>query len=447
MTLTGIRIHAVQPGSLSDELGIKAGDYLVSVNGIRPRDILEYKEIISVPEVQIQISTADGHRELTARKDPHAELGLIFDSSIFDRLKTCRNQCSFCFVHQLPRGLRKSLYLRDDDYRLSFLEGSFITLTNLTEADFERIIASRLSPLYISVHACDPQLRAELMGNPRAATIMADLSRLAAGGIKFHLQLVLIPGLNDGSQLVNSLEQLAELGESCLSIAVVPVGLTGFRTSLTALSSFDALSARLVLDTVHSWQSKFWAQRGQRILYAADEFYWLAGYPIPTTAEYEDYPQLENGVGLTRLFWDTFLAHYRPGAINEKYLLVTGVSGARVLQYLVLGFNPQLQSQVKIVSVPNTLFGGAVTVTGLLGGRDIIRTLLNWRKLGYNNNWKVIIPEIILNRDRLTLDNLTIEDIAQSTDFTIKTVAPDGRQLAKLLSQPKKTKYTRWLNE
>ncbi len=447
MSETGIPIHAVQPGSLADELGIKAGDHLISVNGLRPRDILEYKEIISVPEVSLVISSPDGLRELIITKDPHAELGLVFAASIFDGLRTCRNRCEFCFVHQLPRGLRKSLYVRDDDYRLSFLEGSFITLTNLTEADFARIVNSKLSPLYISVHTCDPKLRAKLLGNPRAANIMADLGRLAAGGIKFHLQLVLIPGLNDGAQLEYSLMRLAELGEACLSIAVVPVGLTGFRRGLPNLSAFDSEGARRVLNTVHTWQAKFWNQRGQRILYAADEFFWLAGYPIPAAPEYEDYPQLENGVGLTRLFWDSFADHYRPGAIKEKYLLVTGVSGARVLQQLVLGFNPELQSHIRIVTVPNTLFGGAVTVTGLLGGRDIIRTLLNWRELGYNDNWTVIIPDIIFNRDRLTLDDLTVDDIARSTGFTIKTVAPDGRQLAKLLSRPKKTKYMRWLNE
>lgn len=444
---TGLRIHDVQAGSIAQQLGIKAGDHLLALNGRLPDDIMEYKELILTPQIEVRFRNADGLvRVEKMNKDPYAELGLIFETSIFNGIKVCGNNCDFCFVRQLPKGMRPSLYVKDDDYRLSFLEGSFITLTNLRAQDFQRIVNSRLSPLYISVHATNPKLRHRLMSNPRSGQIMTDLRRLADGGIQFHLQLVLVPGVNDGAELERSISDIASLGASCLSLGVVPVGLTGFRQRLPGLRGFTTQEAREVLGTIYRWQARFYQERGQRVIYGADEFYLTADYPFPQANEYEGYPQLENGIGLTRLFWDEFSSGLRaPFNDSSRYLVVTGVSGARAIQPVLLSLPDRIQKNVGLVVVPNGLFGGGVTVTGLLGGRDISTALRKYRQMGYTHQWTVLVPHIIFNRDGITLDDLSLKDLAEETGFSFRIVQT-GTDLARLWSKSRQTRYVRCLN-
>ncbi|MBO8126687.1 MAG: DUF512 domain-containing protein [Firmicutes bacterium] len=448
MAEAGIPIHDIEPGSIAAGVGLKPGYRLLEVNHIQPEDILEYKEAILGEKVVLKYQDEAGRiKEVTIQKDPYSELGIIFESSLFSGIKRCRNNCTFCFVRQLPKGMRRTLYVKDDDFRLSFLEGSFITLTNLTEADYDRIIQSRLSPLYISVHTFNPELRQKLMGNPRAGKIKEQLSRLAAGGIQFHLQLVLIPGVNDGPELERSLEEVEKLGEACLSLGVVPVGLTAHRKSLPEVRLYTPEAAGEVLDTVHRWQARLFRNRGERVVHAADEFYWIANHPIPPEEVYEGYPQLENGIGLTRLFWNTFEAKLTNPGFSEKFLLVTGVSGAKVLQPLVLSLPRRLQNRLRLVTAENSVFGPTVTVTGLLTGADVAKTLETWRRLGYDNDWTVLVPNVIFNNQGLTLDDWTLDDLSQRTGYRFIVLDSTGADLAKLWSQKRRVRFKRCIHE
>ncbi len=444
----GIYIEDVQAGSLAEEVGIQPGDYLLSVNCSYPRDILEYKEAILASQISLEYRDSNGQtHQVTLAKDPYTELGLSFATSLFNGVRRCQNNCQFCFVRQLPQGLRASLYVKDDDYRLSFLEGSFVTLTNWTEEDYQRVISSRLSPLYISVHTLNPVLRRSLMGNHKSSQIKENLERLAAAGIQYHLQLVLIPGVNDGVELERSIQEIGALGSACLSLGAVPVGLTQYREGLPLLRTFTGEEAGRVIETIKAWQARFYQERGQRLIYAADEFYLLANLPIPRDQEYEGYPQLENGIGLVRLFWDSFTADFKPPSkLSQNYLLVTGVSGVKALQPIYLALPSYLQGQIRLVTVPNKFLGESVTVTGLLGGKDIVNTLMEWRQHGYGTDWTVIIPKIIFNQAGLTLDGWKVENLIQKSGFSIKIIDQTGSDLAKLLSESRRSRYARWLN-
>ena len=319
-------IAAVVEGSLAEKEGLRPGDRLVSINGHVLRDVIDYRFYGAEEELELVLNR-DGQRlVLQIERGYEEELGLEFTAPTFDGIRRCHNQCAFCFMAGLPEGLRPSLYLRDDDYRYSFLSGNFITLTNLSEDDWERLAEQRLSPLYVSVHATDLTLRRRVLGNPAAPHVMDQLRRLGELGIQLHTQVVLVPGLNDGPALAQTVADLAALYPVVQSIAIVPVGLTRYHRCGFRLYRPD--EAGLILDQITAWQREYRRQHNLNLVYASDEWYLLAGRQIPPAEEYDDFPQLENGVGLTRVFLDEW---------EEAKARAPGLEGRTGITTLVCG--------------------------------------------------------------------------------------------------------------
>ena len=422
------RITQVDEGSRADAAGICPGDVLVSVNGHPIRDIIDYEYHVSSFTTRLEIEKPDGSM-LTAvfNNDYDPRLGLRFDELVFDGEKHCANKCVFCFVDQLPRGMRDTLYFKDDDYRLSFLQGNFITLTNLRESDLQRIMDMRLSPLYISVHSTDDVTRCRLLGRTHAFPIMPTLKRLAEARIDFHCQIVMVPGINDGTVLAASIRDLQSLWPSCVSVGVVPVGLTSHRQGLPELEPVSAGIARQTLEIVDSAQNECMKLFGNHFVYAADEFYCLASLPFPTADAYDEYPQIENGIGLARLFLDEFaqIALELPCSVPGRICatVVTGVLGARVIRDACDSLNGIHGVKVRLVPVENKFFGESITVSGLVVGADIIRSLQEEASRGRLGDF-VVIPDVMLKSgERSLLDDVTVEGIASSVGVPV-VVAP-----------------------
>jgi len=374
----GAEIQEVIPKSIAAQLELVPGDTILAVNGRRLADFIDFLTLTSEETLILEVRKRDGQIiEIEFQKDPGEPLGLTFNSLIYDGLKECDNKCLFCFVRQLPAGQRSTLYIRDDDYRLSFLQGCYITLTNLAEADWSRIENFQLSPLYISVHATDPAVRGKLLGVKKAGAIMEQLRRLAASGITMHTQAVICPGINDGPVLERTIVDLAGLWPAVASLAVVPVGLTKHRTRLYKLRKFEKAEARAVINLISGLQNKFLKTIGARFVFAADEWYIQAGEPFPAEAAYEDYPQLDNGVGLSRWFISEFeetLAEYLPllRGVKQEAVIITGLSAARMWRTLIVLLNKECPGlKLSILPVVNHFFGETVTVAGLLGGMDL----------------------------------------------------------------------------
>ncbi|MDP3058188.1 MAG: DUF512 domain-containing protein, partial [bacterium] len=345
-------------------------------------------------------------------------------------LKLCQNDCIFCFVKQMPPNQRPSLYIKDDDYRLSLIYGSFVTLSNVTNDDFERILREKISPIYVSVHTTDAKLRAKIMNNESASDIYNKLERLVNGGISVHVQIVLIPGINDEAELVKSVTDLEKLRPGIESIALVPVGLTSWRDRLVNLTPFDHSSARTVLDYAISYANTHRRKHGTSFLYVADEFFVLAQRDFPFASYYDNYPQLENGVGISRIFLDEFNKELAStnSPIRHNLVWITGESSHHLMQALQHKINSKLQGWVTLISVKNHFFGGNVTVSGLLGGRDIVAAVLESH---LPDGATIMLPDILL-RDNLFIDNLSIEDCqSQLKEFHIEVCPTNGIDLIK----------------
>ena len=419
----GLTIASVAAGSPAERAGIAAGDRLLAVNGRPVRDFLDYRFLTADPRLVLRLVRGDGRAlELTVEKDWDEPLGLDFGGAAFGPVRRCRNRCLFCFVDQLPPGLRPSLYVKDDDYRLSFWEGNFVTLTNLERGDLERIVGLRLSPLYVSVHTTNPALRAHMMGNPRAARIAETLKKLAAGGIALHCQVVLCPGLNDGPELVRTVEDLAALWPAVRSVGIVPVGLTGFRKGLYPLRPVDAPEAGAVLELVDRYQRLFRRRHGNRLVFAADEFYFLAGAPLPPAGHYEDFPQVENGVGLTRLFlerWRRARGRLPRGLpVRTRVALVTGKLGAWAVAPVVEALAGIENLEVVTLVVANRFFGGGITVAGLLTGRDVLEALLSLPRPDL-----VLVPgAAVQEQTGLFLDGVSLADLGARLGVPVRAV-------------------------
>ncbi|MDD4171069.1 MAG: DUF512 domain-containing protein, partial [Syntrophomonas sp.] len=360
---------------------IVPGDILLTINGYSVNDILDYQFYSQDDYIIIEVEKENKEIwTIEIEKEYDEELGLDFTEVVFDRMRSCQNRCLFCFVDQLPLHMRKTLYVKDDDYRHSFINGNFITLTNLTETDWEKIVRMRISPLYVSVHCIQGDLRREMLKNPRAGNIKHDLKRLMNAGIEVHTQIVLCPGWNDGGILTETIEELALLYPGVASVGIVPVGLTGHRKNLPLLNPVTPELAKFTIKTIETYQKIFKEKLGQGFVYLADEFYLRASQDLPRSEYYDDYCQIENGIGLSRLFLDEFtdLEDNLPVTIppQEAYVL-TGQSAETVLRGVVERLNQIEGLTVKLVPVINRYFGGGVSVTGLLTGQDIIETLGN----------------------------------------------------------------------
>ncbi|MFW5985306.1 MAG: DUF512 domain-containing protein [Halanaerobiaceae bacterium] len=402
-------IKSVEPGSEADNLGLEPGDNVISVNDKPPRDYIEFMFATADDFFMLTVEKKDGSvREYEVERDYSRKLGLSFAQNIFDDLMECDNHCIFCFVDQLPSGLRDTLYKKDDDYRFSFLQGSFITLTNLTEDDFNRIKNLRLSPLNISVHTTNPRLRKKMLGNKQAGQIKKQLNSLARAGIKFNTQVVLCPGINDGPELEQTIEDLEELYPSVISLGLVPVGITR-HTDSPQLESYDRKKADQLIQQIKPYQERFKKQYEQNWLYLADEFYLLAQKKLPDYESYHDFVQLENGIGLTRLFWSKFdnLKEKLPHQTDLGYLgLVTSVLGSQALKPVVDELNRIQGLKVEMIVVKNKFLGPTVTVTGLLSGQDIIERLSR-----ENHEGPILIPGVALNDDGYFIDDLSWEEL------------------------------------
>ncbi|MDD2932211.1 MAG: DUF512 domain-containing protein [Fermentimonas sp.] len=414
-------MNNVRPGSIAAEMEIAGGDMLLTINGHTVNDILDYQFYSQDDYIIIEVEKENKEIwTIEIEKEYDEELGLDFTEVVFDRMRSCQNRCLFCFVDQLPVHMRKTLYVKDDDYRHSFINGNFITLTNLSEPDWEKIVSMRLSPLYVSVHCIQGDLRREMLKNPRAGNIKHDLERLTNAGIEVHTQIVLCPGWNDGGILTETIEELALLYPGVASVGIVPVGLTGHRNNLPLLNPVTPELAKFTIKTIETCQKKFRERLGQGFVYLADEFYLRASQDLPRAEYYDDYCQIENGIGLSRLFLDEFtdMEDSLPVTVppQEAYLL-TGQSAEAVLRGVVERLNQIKGLTVKLVPVINRYFGGGVSVTGLLTGQDIIATLGN----DYRNK-KVILPEVVFREgEDVLLDDVCLEDIIRSSGADIHT--------------------------
>lgn len=425
-------ISNVRRHSLAEKAGIQPGEKLCSVNGCNVQDIIDLSFLTSDEVVELEIENAAGAKRLVQiEKYPDEDLGLEFESAVFDKVRTCYNNCIFCFVDQMIPGMRPGLYVRDDDYRLSFLYGNFITLTNMCDEDFDRIIRTHLSPLYISVHATDPDVRCKMMNNRFAGQLMEKINRLLEAGIQIHTQIVCCPGYNDGEVLKRTFADLYALHPGVLTMAVVPVGLTKHREHLHPMRTFTPQEAVEIVDAVSGWQKQCREETGKSFVYLGDEFYLLAGKALPSSEYYDGFPQLENGIGLTRNFlneWETALKtlQYADGA--EQAVIPVGESAFRVLQPMMEAFNRQYGTKHSFFSVKNLFFGGHVNVTGLLTGGDILAAVKDCERL--------ILPGVVLNNDNLFLDDMSLDDFKRSFQGKVE-IAKDAGELLRLLTVPR----------
>ena len=422
-------ISAVRKNSLAEAAGIVAGDKLVAVDGVQVKDIIELSFYTSDYEVELELENAQGQRrQVHIDKYPDEDLGLEFEAAVFDKVSTCYNNCIFCFVDQMIPGMRKGLYVRDDDYRLSFLYGNFITLTNLKEEDFQRIIQTHMTPLYVSVHATDPKVRCEMMHNRFAGELMDKLERLFAAGIEVHTQIVCCSGYNDGEILAKSFQDLYARHPHVLTMAVVPVGITKHREGLHPLRTFTKEEAAALIDQVTPWQRQCREETGKTFIYLGDELYLLAGRDVPTAEWYDGFPQLENGIGLTRSFvdeWQATLPSLSSYQAASPAVIPVGESAFTVLQPLLDALNKQFNTAHSFVPVPNQFFGGKVNVTGLLTASDILRTCKESGK-------RLILPAVVLNNDKLFLDDTALEQFRKEYPGKVD-IAKDAKELLHLL--------------
>lgn len=432
--MKGLLIDSVAPGSIAEELEIEAGDRLVAINGHQLRDIIDYNYHSVDEELVLEVLKPSGEEwEVEIERDGDEPLGLVFAAPEPAR---CGNKCVFCFVHQLPKGLRRPLYVKDEDYRLSFLYGNYVTLANISRDDIARIIEQRLSPLYISVHATNPVLREQLLGTTGILPILDAMRELADARITMHTQVVLCPDLNDGDELRRTVADLAALHPLVASLAVVPVGLTQHRRGLPALQPVTAEYAQAFLREWQPEAERLERELGEPFLFLADEFYIKAGIPFPPLEAYGDLPQIENGVGMIPLFLDEAARVVRK-ARKMKPVTVTVVTGESPYQYLA-DFLSKLAAKtgatLQPVAVRNRLFGESVTVTGLVAGRDIIEELR-----GSELGDVVLIPDVMLKEgEGVFLDDLSVDELGDALGAKVIVVEASPSGIYETLRELKK---------
>lgn len=425
-----VKILAVEPGGAASHAGVRPGETLLSINGNEICDILDYRFYETDRHLSIVLrDDAGAERTVQIRKGQYESIGLEFETYLMDQQHSCTNRCIFCFIDQLPKGLRKSLYFKDDDSRLSFLFGNYVTLTNLKEREVDRIIKMHISPINISVHTTNPELRVKMMGNRFAGKSLDILYRFAKAGIKLNCQIVLCRDINDGEELDRTLKDLTSLWPSVQSVAVVPLGLTKYRQGLYPLTGYDSETARAVVRQLERWGDRCEQKYGQRICYAADEFYLKAQLPIPPAPFYGDFDQLENGVGLMASLKQEFLdalEDFVPPASARKVTLATGVAAHPFLDTLLDELRQRCHNLTcNVVPIVNDFFGDTITVAGLVTGGDLLNQLRG-RELGD----ALLLPDVMLRREGdIFLDDVSLEELSEALQIQIITVPNDGYAL------------------
>lgn len=421
-------VAGVDPAGAADRWGIREGDSVVSADGHVLRDVLDWQWSTDGYGATLEVVDPGGElRTVRISREPGEGWGIQFAETLFDRIKVCINNCAFCFMSQLPKGLRRSLYVRDDDFRLSFLDGNFITLTNLADEDIDRIVEQHLSPLYVSLHSSDPDVRRDLVC-AREDRALERFDQLVEAGIDLHVQIVLVPGVNDGQRLDDTLTWLAER-EGVVSVGIVPLGYTRHQERFSA-SYADPIAAATVIQQVQRWQFAMKERDGVSWVHLADEFYLNARAPIPTAEWYDDFPQYENGIGIVRSFVDeaTALREQFESTIaklpaeKDAVTLITGIMAATTHAGALQAFGAV--GRVRLLCVPNRFFGGNVSVTGLLTGRDLADAIVSDGAAGI-----YLLPGVVFNADGLTLDDMTLEQIRESSGADVRLVSSDAAGL------------------
>lgn len=430
----GAYVSSVDSGSIAEELEIEKGDLILSIDGEKITDYLDYKFLATNEHILMEVEKENGEIiEYEIFNEDLEDLGINFENMLFDSPKSCRNKCIFCFIDQMPKGMRDTLYFKDDDSRLSFLYGNYVTLTNMEEKDLMRLIRYRISPVNVSVHTTNPDLRVFMLKNKRANRIMDQMRLLYDHGIEMNMQIVLCKGVNDGAELDRTILDLSEFMPVARSVSVVPVGLTKCREGLYPLEPFGKEDCKKVVEQIGAWQQRFLQEKGTRFVYASDEFFINAGLPIPAEEEYEDFPQIENGVGMLA----SMEAEFRQAMEDEskkptdcgKTIIATGEISYEFIKKLVNCAKVRYNiDEVEVVAVKNKLFGGKVTVSGLLGGNDLISALEG------KQADRLLITESMLKADEdIFLDDITLEEAERALGLEIIPVRNHGGAFLKTL--------------
>ena len=421
-------IRQVLPGSIGEELQMEPGDEILRVNDQEIEDIFDYQYLLQDTYVEVLLRKPSGEEwVLEIDKEEEEDLGVVFENDLMDHYRSCRNHCIFCFIDQMPKGMRKTLYFKDDDARLSFLQGNYVTLTNMSDHDIDRVIRYHLSPINISFQATNPELRCKMLRNPKAGDYADKVRRLYEAGLEMNGQIVLCKGVNDGAELERSLRDLAQYAPILQSVSIVPVGLTRFRQGLYPLEAFCREDALAVLETVHDWQKRMYDRYGIHFIHASDEWYLLAGQELPEADRYDGYLQLENGVGMLRLLREEVeeeLAKRKGDARKRSISLATGQLAAPFLEDLlreIRGKYPGLESRV--FPIENRFFGEQITVSGLITGQDLLEQLQG-QELGE----RLLLPcNMLRSGENVFLDDVKVEELEQALGLPIQIVDTGGR--------------------
>ena len=424
--LEGHPISKVDPGSIGEELELEPGDRVLTINGNPVEDIFDYEYYVNSPSMTMVVRKANGEEwELDIEND-YEDLGLTFENGLMSDYRSCSNKCIFCFIDQMPPGMRETLYFKDDDTRLSFLQGNYLTLTNMSEHDLEKIIYYKLSPINISFQATNPELRCKMLHNRFAGDVMDKVRRLKEAGIMMNGQIVLCRGVNDGEELDRSIRDLVTLMPELQSVSVVPVGLTRYRDGLYPLEPFTKEDACKVLDLIHSWQEKLLKEYGTHFIHAGDEWYILAERPMPEETTYDGYLQLENGVGMVRLLKEEVDAYLKKLPGDDRKRRVTIATGELAAPYLrehvasIRGKYPNVE--VQVITVKNEFFGGKITVAGLLTGQDLVKQLK-----GKDLGEELLLSINMLKSDEpIFLDDMTVEQLQTALQIKVSIVESSG---------------------